>query len=198
MGHAVFALPLGPLARASVVLLALTVAVAGYGASAHSGLARSEPAEGDALLRGPRYVRLWFTETLRDNGRNLIGVLDADGARMDEGVAYVDPEDRTHVWAPIEGALPAGEYRVEWRASSADGHPVEGVFAFRVAPNDPTAIELRQPELTPPVETASEAGDGADGNGVPRGVLIGLGFAVIAGGAAGAWLIQRRQTAPQR
>lgn len=198
MGHAVFTLPLGPLARASAVLLALVVAVAGNSASAHSGLARSEPAEGDALLSGPRYVRLWFTEAVRDNGRNLIGVLDADGARVDEGVAYVDPEDPTHVWAPIEGALPVGEYRVEWRASSADGHPVEGVFAFRVAPNDPTAIELRQPELTPPAASEVPAADVVDGDGVPRGVVMGLGLAVIAGGAAGAWLIQRRQTAPQR
>ena len=39
----------------------------------------------------------------------------------------------TTVTQPLAGGLPAGAYTVEWRVTSADGHPLSGTFGFTVA-----------------------------------------------------------------
>ncbi|MEI9897945.1 MAG: copper resistance protein CopC [Chthoniobacter sp.] len=43
----------------------------------------------------------------------------------------VDPRDRTHLTIRL-GALPPGEYVVEWRVLSRDGHSAPGRSTFRV------------------------------------------------------------------
>ena len=58
-----------------------------------------------------------------------IEVYDQEGERVDEEDARVSPDDRRLLVADL-GELSEGSYTVEWRVTSADGHPVNGEYEF--------------------------------------------------------------------
>ena len=98
-------------------------------ARAHSELRAAQPADGERLAAPPAELRLRFNEPVQVT---LWRLRDAGGgehmlARPRDAAAR--PE---HIARPA--ALPAGEYSVEWRAISADGHPIRGTLRFTVAP----------------------------------------------------------------
>jgi copper resistance protein C len=111
-----------------VVAVAL-VGLAGP-ALAHSELLRTSPAAGSAVAASPAQVRLEFSEGVeaRFSGVEITG---SGGQRVPTGRA----EAQGNVLAaPLSGPLPAGKYRVNWRALSADGHRTQGSFTFEVRP----------------------------------------------------------------
>lgn len=106
------------------------------GVAAHARLVRSAPADKAELDQPPAQVELWFDELI-DKGFNKVEVFRAseikakDRKNLARGDLQVDPKDRTHVIVPLQ-PLPAGEYTVEWRVLSRDGHSAPGRFTFRV------------------------------------------------------------------
>lgn len=98
-------------------------------ARAHSELRASEPANGARLATPPAEIVLRFNEavqltalTLRDEaGRQTRIVLPRDTA----------PRNVERLAAP---PIALGAWRLEWRAISADGHPVRGTVRFTVEP----------------------------------------------------------------
>jgi methionine-rich copper-binding protein CopC len=114
------------------VLLVLTIPEEAH---AHARMVRSTPTPGD-LSQPPRKIELWFNELL-DGNFNSIAVFPASEvnskarANLTQGDAKVDPGDGTHLSAAIK-PLPPGEYFVEWRVLSLDGHSAPGRFEFRV------------------------------------------------------------------
>jgi methionine-rich copper-binding protein CopC len=98
-------------------------------ARAHSELRSSEPANGARLAAPPETVILRFNEavqltaaTLHDEaGRSARLSLPRDTA----------PRAVERLAAP---AMAPGAWRLEWRAISADGHPVRGTIRFTIAP----------------------------------------------------------------
>ncbi len=117
-----------PPAPALAIALALAALVAAP-ALAHSELRATEPPAGAILARSPADIVLRFNEGVQVTS---LRVLDAQGralpVRRDGSVERPAREARA---APRE-ALPPGDFRVEWRAISADGHPIGGTFRFRV------------------------------------------------------------------
>jgi methionine-rich copper-binding protein CopC len=109
-------------------LLALAIATP---AAAHSELRRSVPANGAALDRAPAAIELHFNERVQ-----------LTALRLRRGTEEIGLPRRAIREASVETVplppLPPGEYRAEWRAISADGHPVGGVIAFRVLERDRT------------------------------------------------------------
>jgi methionine-rich copper-binding protein CopC len=109
------------------ILLAATLALAAFPALAHSELRGSDPAEGARLAVPPAWLELRFNEpvqvtsvTLRDGaGRRVRVALPAD----------TTPRAVHRLTAP---ALADGAWRLEWRAISADGHPVRGTVRFTI------------------------------------------------------------------
>jgi methionine-rich copper-binding protein CopC len=105
-------------------------------AHAHARLLRSQPAKEAQLATPPARIDLWFNELL-DRGFNGIEVFAAaelqskERTNLTRGAAAVDPTDRTHLSVPLP-ALPPGEYVVEYRVLSRDGHSAPGRFTFRV------------------------------------------------------------------
>ncbi|HET9652624.1 MAG TPA: copper resistance protein CopC [Usitatibacter sp.] len=100
------------------------------GAWAHPFLDHASPRVGGAVERSPERISLWFTEPL-EPAFSWVKVLDANGRQVDRGDKQVDGGDPTHMHVSVP-PLPAGTYRVAWRAISRDTHVTEGDFNFEV------------------------------------------------------------------
>ncbi|HEX3687187.1 MAG TPA: copper resistance protein CopC [Gaiellaceae bacterium] len=118
----------------AAALLALALPAA---ASAHATLTKTEPAYGKRVERSPALVRLYFDESV-DVLPNAIRVYSANG-RLLSGRTLASSDKRA-VAVPVS-RLPRGGYTVRWRAVSADGHVVSGVFTFGVRMRAPPATE---------------------------------------------------------
>src|SRR5688572_15495951 len=178
-------------AGAAAALLAALYSVA----LAHTRLVSSEPAIDARLTSSPRRIRLVFSEPVepRLGGITVTGA-DSVGIRL---AASGDPDDVHALIAPVEQPLPAGSYRVHWRAVSADGHPIEGSYAFTIASGAGRVDTAAAPvaavvAATPPAPVTTEA-PVPYGNAALRGLAVGCLMAacglllfVVFPGAAGA------------
>jgi copper resistance protein C len=198
----------GSTAWAAVVLAALlTLAAPAAPASAHDALSGSSPADGTTVDVAPASVDLTFTRPPLAVGAE-VRVTGPDGQVVNDGdPVLVD----TTVSQPVAPDLPAGQYAVAWRVTSADGHPISGELTFTAA----AAPEAEQPSPTPtptsddgaptPEATPTEAppadtgGTETDAAGASTGTgSLGAlpwalgGLLVVAGAAAALWAAWRR------
>jgi putative copper export protein/methionine-rich copper-binding protein CopC len=127
----------------SILLLAagaLAAATASASAYLHIRLESSSPDRNEVLSTTPSHLRLLFSGPIE--ARYTIVTLTApDGARVAiGGVVFVDGSDRE-----ITTLLPAltdeGTYTVDWRTAGADGHVLEGSYAFVLADDSASASE---------------------------------------------------------
>jgi methionine-rich copper-binding protein CopC len=106
-------------------------------ARAHASLVRAQPAPG-STVQAPAQIDLWFNELLEE-GFNSVAIIPAEELNLNPGAQFnlalgvptVDPQDHTHLRVEL-APLPAGDYVVEWRVLSRDGHTATGRFGFRV------------------------------------------------------------------
>lgn len=115
-------------AVAVVVAVLFTLLGTPQVAFAHNALVSTTPGDGKTVAEPPSSVVLTFNEPAIATGTKVL-VTGPDGASATDG----DPKlvDNT-VEQELESQLPAGEYQVEWRVTSADGHPINGRFTFTV------------------------------------------------------------------
>ena len=107
---------------------------------AHARLTKSTPKEKAELTLAPTQVVLWFNELL-DEGFNHVIVFPAsevklkakDRTNFAAGKPEVDQTDRTHLTVALKGLAP-GEYVLEYRVLSRDGHTAPGRVRFTVKP----------------------------------------------------------------
>ena len=104
-------------------------------ALAHATLTEAYPADGAALSESPEQVQLLFNEPIEAEFDPL-KVYDQGSDRVDEDNARVSPNNARLLVVDLE-ELPEGSYTVEWRVTSADGHPVSGTQEFVVDPSAP-------------------------------------------------------------
>ncbi|QZN87053.1 copper resistance protein CopC [Cellulomonas sp. C5510] len=123
---------------AIAAVLALGLAAAGAGAAwAHSGLIETDPADGASVEVAPVQVVLTFNEAPQPLG-TLVQVLGPDGADISDGQAVITD---TQIAQPLAEVRPTGTYTVQWRMTSADGHPLSGQFAFTATSATGTALD---------------------------------------------------------
>jgi methionine-rich copper-binding protein CopC len=120
------------------VFIGMLVLGAPNGALAHARLVKSSPASGKDLTESPGKIELWFNELLDGNFDSIAVFRAADvGSKTRVSLASedakVDEKDRTHLTAVLKPLSP-GDYAVEWRVLSLDGHTATGRFKFRVGP----------------------------------------------------------------
>ncbi|MCB1545281.1 MAG: copper resistance protein CopC [Rhodoblastus sp.] len=113
------------------LLTATSFALVTAPALAHPALLRSDPAAG-GTAKPPAVVSLWFSEKI-EPVFNKLEIIDARGVHFEDGKASVAADDSKRLDVRVK-PLPAGRYRVHWRASAADTHKIEGSFAFQVQP----------------------------------------------------------------
>jgi methionine-rich copper-binding protein CopC len=128
----------GSIARVKRIPIAILAALIFTGtALAHARLMRSQPAKDARLTTTPATVELWFNELL-DHGFNGIEVFAAAEKKskhrtnLTQGDALVDAADRTHLSVSLQ-PLPPGQYVIEYRVLSRDGHTAPGRINFTVA-----------------------------------------------------------------
>lgn len=169
----------------AALLLALPVP-----AQAHSVLLGTTPEDEEQLATAPDEVTLLFNEDITALGTEVVVTTD-DGEIVSEGeVEIKGPE----VIQGLADERPAGAYTVTWRAVSADGHPISGVYVFTASEaagdgaaeeptEDPATEEEASEEATPdadPDEAETEpADDSGDSDAEDSGALSSSTWVVI-------------------
>ena len=109
------------------VLFAVLLGAVGS-AWAHSELRRSVPVASAVLEQPPDRIELYFNERVQLTALRLHRVGGDEIALPRRSIRQASSE--TIALPP----LAPGEYRVEWRIISADGHPAGGAIPFRIEP----------------------------------------------------------------
>ncbi|WP_309119188.1 copper resistance protein CopC [Paenibacillus sp.] len=117
---------------------------AGGTAYAHTSLSGSSPADGETLETPPEMLHLTFSGKLEATATlHSVALTGPDGAAVPLEPPALDSGGKSLMAALPP--LPNGTYDVAFRVISADGHPIEGGFAFEVAAPEP----VQEPAVTP-------------------------------------------------
>ena len=194
----------------SLLLIALGAAaftvIGAGGASAHSELVASTPADGAETAEPPRDIALTFNQDIVDTFTQA-ALTGPDGQASP--LSPVTSGRTVTVPVPAEAAArPAGRWTLTYRVTSADGHPISGTIAFvttttastpgatpsarnpRSGASDVAGADDRAASSTP---APRRAGAGADYSGL---LYAGGGFLLAALVVVAYELRQRLRTRP--
>lgn len=100
-------------------------------ASAHAYIVKASPGENEILVAAPERLTLEFNESLQTAFYD-IKITGPDGTQADDGKVQIDV-DRPHILETgLRAGLGNGTYAVNWKAVSADGHPIQGAYVFHI------------------------------------------------------------------
>jgi copper resistance protein C len=168
---------------AGLLLTALTAAGPAW---AHAARIGGSPGDDAEVAQSPPTVSATFNETMQPEFAAMT-VVGPDGGQWQQGSPTVDGAT---ISVGVRPGAPAGTYTVNYRATSADGHVVNGSWSYRVtaAPAPSSAAVVQEPAASPtPTATAQEPSH--DG-GVPAWPFAVAAVAVVAAGAV--WAVRRK------
>ncbi|MGH1284892.1 copper resistance CopC/CopD family protein [Bacillus toyonensis] len=116
-------------------------------ASAHAYVVKSNPAENETLKKAPNVVKIEFDEDIQVSHFNTLFVRDTSGKRVDLKDAHIDKRNKKLLEAGLKENLKDGLYSIQWKAISADGHPIQGVIPFRVGLAEAGADDVQVEEM---------------------------------------------------
>src|SRR6201996_8482444 len=156
------------LVAVSLLLLAVTIGatLTAEAASAHAARVSVDPAENAAVSTGPTHVSATFNEELQTTFAAMT-VVGPDRKLWSSGQPQVQG---AVVSVGVRPLGPTGNYTVNYRVTSADGHVVSGSWSFR----------LTAPGTGAPGPTADSSGNSP--GDVPVWPFI-VGALVLVGGA---------------
>lgn len=101
-------------------------------ALAHPALLRSTPAQGAAVAPTAQ-IDLEFNEAVMPRATQLQLSMGHGSMQMPMAPAQQQVLDDGHTLrATFSSLLPAGSYRLQWRAVGQDSHPMTGEFTFTI------------------------------------------------------------------
>jgi methionine-rich copper-binding protein CopC len=133
---------------ATAVLALAGLVIGASPASAHNVLKSTSPADGKKVARPPSSVVLTFDEPAIALGTKLV-ITGPEGPVQMGKPSLVD----NTVTQDLQPGSPAGAYTVDWRVTSADGHPISGSFTF-TAEAAAASVPSTAPSLAPQPSTA--------------------------------------------
>lgn len=189
-----------------IALVAVVLAGPALPALAHNTVIDESPKAESTVTTQPGSVAIETSDALLEvEGATVMDVLGPDGRHYATSCPSVDG-----AIASVPAELgPAGDYAVEWRVVSADGHPITGEFAFTWTPADgeslaegsdqapcaSTGASAASGESAAPGETDAGEADAAASGGLGDLLwVVGGGLAVVVAGLA-AFLLTRRRPA---
>lgn len=180
------------IAGLALLIAAVSVPAASVAAYAHDALVASDPASGATVTELAEVALTFSADPIDEDGADVVRVVGPDGLYYETACpALAGPVVTTPV------ALgPAGDYTVEWKIVSSDGHPVSDEYTFVYAPAagatsatgsaDPACGRAdRTADAVVPPRTQG-GGDGA------LWIGVGIGSVVVVAVGIGAWLLIRR------
>lgn len=140
---------------ALTVSLALAAFLGAAPAHAHDALASTSPTDGQTITANPGEVSITLTNPPNTGvaGANILTVTAPDGHAVSNGKVTVEGSTLSTA-ANIDHA---GKHIVQWRAVSADGHPIEGTFSFTYTPEAAAASAAAVTVLPSAAATAAAA-----------------------------------------
>jgi copper resistance protein C len=163
-------------------LLAGALGFAGA-AWAHAARIASDPAENAQLSHQPARVNATFNEPMQSQFAAMT-VIGPDGAQWSDGDPAVDG---AVISVAVRPGGPAGTYTVNYRATSADGHVVNGSWSYQLLTSGETTTAATPPT---PAAPAAAADDENASDGPPVWPFVAAVTVIIAAGAV--WAVRRR------
>ncbi len=143
----------------TLLLLPFVWMMAGSPASAHDRLESTTPSSG-ASVTSPTTVLLQFSDRVISTG-SRVEVKNPSDQIVSTDLTVTGSTVAVQLTQPVA----AGTYRVVWRVTSADGHPISGNFNFTAlsAPTAPTSSASSSssgapPASAPPATSSSTTG----------------------------------------
>ncbi|MED3540801.1 copper resistance CopC/CopD family protein [Bacillus toyonensis] len=129
-------------------------------ASAHAYVVKSNPVENETLKKAPTVVKIEFDEDIQVSHFNTLFVRDTSGKRVDLKDAHIDKRNKKLLEAGVKENLKDGLYSIQWKAISADGHPIQGVIPFQIGLAEAGADDVQVEEMgyVPQIDMIMERG----------------------------------------
>lgn len=165
--------------RALTLTVATTLALllGSAPAWAHTELESSTPAADAALPSAPSTVALTFGEDVSPD-LATVTVTGPDGTRYENGAPTASGATLNQALRPLG---PAGNYRIDYRVVSDDGHPVSGTVPFSLTAPGPGA-SAAGPAAPPAPPASPETAAGSDAATTPAWPwIVGAVLVVLAG-----------------
>ena len=99
----------------------------------HTHLEKSEPGKDSTVTAAPKELKLFFSEAVKPSIAR-VRLLASDSSVVTLGVLKAGDGKPAPIVAPVTGAIKPGKYRVMWRVTGDDGHPISGNYVFTVKP----------------------------------------------------------------
>ncbi|PQZ53472.1 copper resistance protein [Bacillus sp. MYb209] len=143
-------------------------------ASAHAYVVKSNPNENETLKKAPSVVKIEFDEDIQVSRFNTLFVRDTSGKRVDLKDAHIDKKNKKLLEAGLKENLRNGLYSIQWKAISADGHPIQGVIPFRIGLAEAGTDDIQVEEMgyVPQIDMIMERGILYTGFSLFIGVLL--------------------------
>ncbi|EEK51241.1 copper resistance protein [Bacillus cereus ATCC 10876] len=143
-----------------LLLVCVLIILIPQSASAHAYVVKSNPTENETLKKAPSVVKIEFDEDIQVSSFNTLYVRDTSGKRVDLKDAHIDKKNKKLLEAGLKDNLKNGLYSIQWKAISADGHPIQGVIPFRVglAEAETDDIQVEEMGYVPQIDMIMERG----------------------------------------
>jgi copper transport protein len=180
----------GRLARLCVVpaLAGIILVATAAPAWAHAVLKSTDPPTNGVAAESPPNLSLTFSENV-EVSFGAVRVYTCAGQRITTGTPRYAPASDHTVVVSIPKLAP-GVYLVAWRVISADSHPVQGSYSFRIGPGPPPSVSGCATETNAESSATVGALFGVARAGVFAGLALLIGGVVflllIAGGSIAA------------
>ncbi|MCH9734316.1 MAG: copper resistance protein CopC [Actinomycetia bacterium] len=167
------------IAVASLTTALLGGALAYAGAAwAHAARIASDPTENAVLTEQPPRVSATFNEPMQAQFAAMT-VIGPDGTDWSDGKPGVDG---AVISTAVRPGGPGGDYTVNYRATSADGHVVSGSWSYRLIPTAPASDGAPTMSTVPPAAPAPPPADTTT-EGLPVWPFVAAASGLVAAGA---------------
>ncbi|MGP5696480.1 copper resistance CopC family protein [Brachybacterium alimentarium] len=190
--------PLTLLALCAAMMVAV-VTMLPAPALAHDTLISSDPAAGDTLETSPEAITLTYSDNVLEVSP-VVRIVDESG----ETIADIEPTvEGPDVTATLEEPLPAGDYTVQWRVVSSDGHPIEGNLEISVeqdstdqaaAPSDNGGADAAASDAGGEQSSAPSAEEAPEQESSSMPILLGVVGGVVVIAALVAFFVLRKRS----